>query len=405
MTTRQPVLILTYVYPPDSEIGAWRAYRFSKYLSRLGHPVQVLSSTTGTKPEEQGNIFRIPGKIPGDPRKLAIYTDLALRLMIFYDAGIVWVPGATRYAARWMKETPQPVVISTSPPIHTHLAAWWLKKRYGVRWIADFRDPMRDNLRRKVSRSRHFDPFFERRIIGGADVVIANTDPVLALWKERYPEFAHKIRVLPNGFDPEDFQTIPALPPRNGKLITHVGSVYAGRDPMYMLRAVHRLIGKGRLAPDQLRIAFYGDMPPSILSEEIFQRLMETGCVSHDPPQPDKQKSEQIMRDSDVLLMLDFMDRSRLQVPAKVYFYVRTGRAVIACTRLESPTEHILEKSGIPYVCLHPEDSEEQLDMGVLKAASFPSGYHEPSSWFLDTYDASLQAIPLSKWIEETADR
>ncbi|MCL4849856.1 MAG: glycosyltransferase [Bryobacteraceae bacterium] len=400
MTTRRPVLILTYVYPPDSEIGAWRAYRFSKYLSRLGHPVRVLSSTTGTKSVEQDNIFRIPGKIPGDPRKLAIYTDLALRLMFFYDAGIVWVPGAARYAARWMKETPQPVVISTSPPIHTHLVAWWLKKRYGVRWIADFRDPMRDNLSRKASRSRHFDPFFERRIIGGADVVVANTDPVLALWKERYPEFAHKIRVLPNGFDPEDFQAIPAPPARDSKLITHVGSVYAGRDPMYMLRAVHRLIEKGGLAPDRLHIAFYGDMPPSILSEETFQRLLETGCVSHNPARPDKQRSEQIMRDSDVLLVLDVMEKNPLHVPAKVYFYVRTGRAIVAFTRKDSPTEHILKESGVPYVCLHPEDSEEQLEAGVLQAVSFPSGLHKPSHVFLDTYDASRQAEILSEWIK-----
>jgi hypothetical protein len=86
-----------------------------------------------------------------------------------------------------------------------------------------------------------------------------------------------------------------------------------------------------------------------------FVDLRNAGSVEHHPKAPDKSQSETIMRSSDVLLVFDFMEPARLQVPAKVFFYVRTGRPVIACTLTDSTAERILGKSGAPSVCLHPD--------------------------------------------------
>lgn len=398
-----PLLLITYVYPPDNEIGAWRPYRFRKYLSRLGHRVEVVSSS---RDESHGidasGIYRVPGEFPGiGPRSPKKYLDLVLRKFV-YDSGSVWVPPAVKAASAVARRLPGAVLLSTSPPILTHITAYWLKRRLNLPWIADFRDPMRDNPSRKLHWSRHLDPYFERAFMQHADIIIANTDRVLSTWKMRYPEFAGKMRMLANGFDPEDFQDVAPPPIRDFALLTHVGTLYASRNPLYMLRAAQRQISRGRLDPKRFRIRFYGHMLESIrLDQQTFQPLVESGCLSFDLKHRDKEESEQLMRESDSLLLLDYMEAGQLQVPAKLYFYIRTGRPVVACTLSGSPAEGILARSGIPSICLHPDDSEEKLDAGILESATFSGSSYTPSKWFLDQFDAARHADSLSEWIGE----
>jgi glycosyltransferase involved in cell wall biosynthesis len=405
------LLILSYVFPPDPEIGAWRPYRFRKYVEQLGHRVAVISSSRdGSSGRDANGIMRVPGEFPGITRKsLKKYVDLALRKLFFYDSGSVWIPPAVNAAAAAIAEMGKPVVLlSTSPPMHTHLSALWLKKRYGLPWIADFRDPMTGNLGRRLSKSsRHFDAYFERTFMRHADIIIANTDRVLEMWQERYPEFAPKIRLLWNGFDPVDFSEATPPPPARGfTLMAHVGTLYARRDPLYLLRAVKRQIGRGRLDPQRFRIAFYGPMAERVRQDrDTFQPLVEAGCVSFDPEQPNKHRSHELMRDADSLLLLDYLEETRLQVPAKLFFYVRTGRPVLACTLSDSSSERILKRCGVPSVCLRPDDSEDRLDAGVLEAAAWRGKTYEPSEWFLEHFDSARQAQTLSRWMMELADR
>jgi glycosyltransferase involved in cell wall biosynthesis len=276
----------------------------------------------------------------------------------------------------------------------------------GLPWIADFRDPMTGNLGRKLSKSsRHFDEYFERMFMRNADIIIANTDRVREMWQKRYPEFAPKIRLLWNGFDPADFmEATPPPPPREFTRMAHVGTLYARRDPLYLLRAVQRQIRRDRLDPQRFRIAFYGPMAERVRqNRETFQALVEAGCVSFDPEPPDKHRSHELMREADSLLLLDYLEEARLQVPAKLFFYVRTGRPVLACTLSDSSSERILNRCGVPAVCLHPDDSEDRLDSGVLEAAAWRGKTYEPNEWFHEQFDSARQAHTISRWMSELA--
>jgi hypothetical protein len=184
-----------------------------------------------------------------------------------------------------------------------------------------------------------------------------------------------------------------------------VGDVYADRDPLYLLRGLRRLIAAGRVNPAAVRIAFHGLVPDTIADDETFVALRNAGCVEHHPQAPNKSQSETIMRSSDVLLVVDFMEPARLQVPAKVFFYIRTGRPVIASTLTGSPAERILAQSGVPSVCLHPDDSEDSIDRKLLEALSFESGSYTPTDWFFEHFDASRQAATLAGWMDELSAR
>src|SRR5262249_20265637 len=57
-----------------------------------------------------------------------------------------WVPKAYATARQVIETVPISLILSTSPPPPVHVTAFWLKKRYpGLKWVADFRDPMKGN--------------------------------------------------------------------------------------------------------------------------------------------------------------------------------------------------------------------------------------------------------------------
>jgi hypothetical protein len=354
--------------------------------------------------EESPGVHRIPAPIPGQSAKsFQLYADLALAKALFRDRGAVWVPRAVRHGSQLITRSPKPVIISTSPPIHTHFTALRLKQRSGAAWIADFRDPLTGNAGRRRVHTRRFDPFYERLFAAKADLIVVNTDNSAAYWRNLYPEYSAKFRVLWNGFDPDDFGAIPSPPCRPFTLISHVGDVYGDRDPRPLLRGLDRLIQRGCLDPKTVRLEFHGLLPNHTVQDEAFVRLRERGCVSHETGAPDKRRSEEVMRSSDMLVLIDFMEPARLQVPAKVFFYLRTGRPILAYTLPGSSAEQILNQSGIPSVCLHPSDSEEQIDAGVLRALAIPKGAYAANEWFFENFDAARQSKTLSRWISEVS--
>ena len=180
---KPPVLILAYVYPPDNYSGAARPYRFAKYLARLGHPVEVIAAGAGDGVQVAGPVYRVRGEL-GEQRK-TLLDKLVRAVWLQYDEGLTWVPRAVRLAKRWSSR--RPVLLSTSPPLTTHLAALWLKRRYGWKWVADFRDPLVGNPFRELRRVRYTDGVLERCFFRHADALIANTDAMAAFWRRLHP--------------------------------------------------------------------------------------------------------------------------------------------------------------------------------------------------------------------------
>jgi len=141
-----------------------------------------------------------------------------------------------------LMERPVVAVVSTSPPVATHLVARRLKRRFGVPWVADFRDPLRGNPFRTRRWFFPYDALLERMLFRNADALIANTDTLAEMWNRRYPEFSGKMSVIWNGFDPED-RIAPAVKASRGRrVLAHVGTLYGGRHPGRVLSSLVRLI-------------------------------------------------------------------------------------------------------------------------------------------------------------------
>jgi hypothetical protein len=392
------VLILAYYYPPHSFVGALRPYRFAKYLPAYGFSTHVITASRQNA-GAPANIHYVRDRIQDRSGLSGRVARKVLRLV--YDEGgdesLAWVPAARTAAGKIIESSPGPwSVLSTFPPLSTHLTALWLKKRYGskLRWIADFRDPMAQH-----SAARGSTAFWKSRlepvIFRSADHLIANTDTVADRWRARYPQWTHKISHIWNGYDPEEEVKPLDIPPCEYKTIGHIGEIYGGRHPHLLLESLARLLDAGEGSAARTRLELTGDLDwRTIPDPGLLESLVQRGIVAVSNPKWTAAENRRAMACVDALLLLDVF--TGLHVPSKLYVYLRIGRPILAITGLGSPAERILARSGVPYVCLYPEDSAAEVDAKVIRFLEMPSDPVPASEWFFREFDGVRQTGSLA---------
>ncbi len=397
--------MLAYVFPPDNYSGADRPYRFTKYLRQLGHRVAVLAAGEKDGLHLEGEeVYRVRGALQHIAQKDRV-EQIARIAFLSYDEGATWVPRAVRAAERWMRNSPVPVVFSTSPPVTTHLAALWLKRKYRARWIADFRDPLCGNPFRQLFRARLADKLIERQIFKHADAVLANTELVAEMWRRCYPEARERIHVIWNGFDPDTVPRALPLPQPSAKTLTHIGTIYGTRQPTILLRSIERLAKQQKINPHSLLVRLLGPAELESASAELVEHLRRRGMVEFQPEQIPREQSARLTAESDYLLLLDVLQQgSGLQVPAKLFEYIMIGRPILALTVRGSSVEQILSQSGIPHQCVYSDIAEAEIDALVMNFLSYSSAPASPSPWFTENFDARTQATFLSRLISAGGD-
>jgi glycosyltransferase involved in cell wall biosynthesis len=394
---RRDVILLAYYYLPDNTSGVQRAVRLAKYLPADGSRCYVVCSSHAGKLTGNPGVLHVPAAGAG-----ARWSRLADTVQRFlpYNEQLPWVPHGVAAGTDLISRFPVSTLLSTSPPAASHLAALWLKQRHGLKWIADFRDPILGNPGRGRRWARPYDAALQRWIFKHADAVVAVTDAVADEWRRQYPKWAHKFHVIWNGFDPEDaFGPLP-IPARSHKTLCHVGVLYALRHPLALMSSLDRLVRNGRLDPHTVRIRFIGP----IQEESRFRQnvsvsaLIANGCLEISGELIPRPQAMQEIASSDFLLLIDIVNLSKVgyTVAAKLYDYILTGRPILTLTDRNSPTDRILAQSGVPYVCLYHDDSPKEADRKLLDFFQLPTEPVTPSPWFFETFDGKRQAAALS---------
>jgi hypothetical protein len=75
------------------------------------------------------------------------------------------------------------------------------------------------------------------------------------------------------------------------------------------------------------------------------------------------------------------------------------GRPILAFTTAQSPTEYILERSGVPYQCIYDYSSDEEIDKRILRFLQLPSKAVFPSQWFREEFEGSNQTKVLASML------
>lgn len=413
MQFKPKVLIVSYYFPPANTPVTQHPQWLLRYLTECGFEAHVLSSSVFfgeavNAPLVKGNVHSLP---EGErARRLAnrlSQAEFLIQARIgIWDHGFAWGRAYGIGAGlRMLRSGGFSAIVSVSPSIASHWTAWRIKRRFpGVKWIADFTDPFLGNpLRPTKPWLGPIERRLERGIFSSADYLAANTKPARDLWLSRYPEIAGKFVVIPNGFDPDEPIAPRPLPPRATPILAHAGGVYGGRMPNALFDAMFELAQNGRIQPGQISIEFLGagDFENAARPDRL-RFLCQTGFVRIRNEHVPRAEALRFIEEADSLLLLDITapHNTKLQVPSKLFDYLRVGRPILAFTGAGSPVAKLLELGGVPHVTIPNEADSAEVQAEILRFLTLPREPHPMSPWVNRYFDARNIVVGVAGLIE-----
>jgi glycosyltransferase involved in cell wall biosynthesis len=385
------VLMVVTRFPPSNRVGALRPGRFARKLPEFGwQPVLCIGRESGLddivpewvstlKPtivplaesgrsapadesDKDGGSGTAASSAPANRSRWTMWPLPQLRQFAQHasqflqetpDSSVGWARAARVQARALARQQPLDAVYTTGPPHSTHLVALDLKRRFGIPWLADLRDPVSRHpwgARPRNPWGALLKPRYERQIVQNADVVVLNSPGMYDDFVRAHPELpASRFACIPNGCDDEMQQTIQGiladLPPQAPKtrkdplVLLHPGSLYHGRDPSHVIRAIAQLRQQGW----NLRFEQLGDVNPEFKLPRLAADLGIADAVACRGSVP-RLEAHRRMAQADLLLLLQ--PGTPLQIPAKLYEMVLFGKPILAVAPPGS-TASIVEQYGL----------------------------------------------------------
>ncbi len=370
------ILLVTYYWPPAGGSGVQRWLKFTKFLSRQGHHVEVLTpENPAFNLKDQSLLSDIPpavkvhkiriweptmlfgkkkqqqitsNKLGGNKKSIIsrLITWLRGNLLI-PDGRVFWKNPASKYALKLFANESFDAIITTGPPHSMHLIGLSVKQRYrSVRWIADFRDTwsqidfLQEFGTTNWAMRRHRQ--LEQRVLRQADIVTTVNDKTGELLSELT---ARKIEILHNGYDPDDFSTSESIEKYDRFIISHFGLLNRFRYPEKLLLALEELCEERSDFKEKLVLQLGG-----VIEDFIFERLQSSlhlstafencGYLSH---------GEVISRyrnSSLLLLLLNNTPLGKTIMTGKIYEYLAADRPILGLGYIDSEPARLIESTG-----------------------------------------------------------
>ena len=393
--------MVAYYFPPVAASGAMRPLGFCRNLATYGWQPQVLTTTPecvypahqvdpklGERVPAGIEVIRVPyvdrlqrvlqyremlrglvrrtvlpesekkaGTAPKPSDSNAVRSTLKDHILdwafAFPDRQCGWMHQAVRKLQTLARKDIPDVIFATGGPWTSFLIGNSLAKRFNRPLVLDYRDPWNcnpyysfssDTLTRK-SRAA------EAQVCQDASHIIANTEELRERLIQEYESLRGRCTWIPNGFDRDTF--VPSQVPQahsdmlsrsSGYELCHFGTVYGKRTPRVLLQAVWELFQDKQLKPEAIRLRFVGGWDTTDQEcEQYAVNLEKHGFLRREPPVSHSVCLGEMQRSS-VLLVLQ--PDSPLQVPAKIYEYVATGRPLLLIGG-EGATANLVARHGL----------------------------------------------------------
>jgi len=374
------VLLVVYAFPPAGGVGVLRAASLARYFPAEGIQLDVLTTRNPSSVGLDYSLLRdIPSEVTihrtvtldlpfgvkkqlksllfGTRRQSAPATVLAsagkpgflkraLQDLLLPDPQITWLPVLTHTARRLVAQRSIDLVLITGAPYSSYLLAERLRMTFPhLPIVLDFRDEwlatsfgVASFQFSRSERAHKFAIAAEASAVKSATAVVAVTEAARREIRSRYPlEPASKFHHIPNGFDATRLRTLPLSPRRQpeGKIIvTYVGTVYGSTEPTALVEAVQSLPAEVK---SRFKLRFIGHIEEPRYREALLQ-LGEMVELKGYMPQ---HEALQMMNESDYVLLVT---HDRLNVSAKFYDYIGSGKPILACVHPEGDVRRLLEE-------------------------------------------------------------
>ena len=404
------LLLISYHFPPDSAVGALRWQKLARYAAERGwgldvitlHPAQLRHTDPGRLADLPTGVrvYGIPLPKVGaeqvgllawrvydgarrlkrwlaperatrlEPRRESLarseirwrprgWRDIARAYFAWLDYAVTgrWARDAARCALKLYEPGVHRAVISCGPPHMAHEAGRLVGRATGLPFVMDLRDPW--NLMQRIPEAVaspvwfRLAAWYERRAVGQAALIVANTDPLRNVMRGVYRSAASRIIAVPNGFDEEP---VPPSRPTRRFTVAYAGTIYFDRDPRTLFRAAARLIAERRLTPHDFGIELMGNVQSldGVGIERIAEEERIAAFVRAFPPRPRREALEFLSRAAMLALLPQDSD---MAIPAKIFDYMRFDAWLLVLAEHGSATEQLLRASGADVVAPNALDT------------------------------------------------
>lgn len=368
---RKKILLIAYYWPPSGGPGVQRWLKMAHYLTEMGCDITVLTvdeadahyphrdealtdevhSSIKVIRTKAFNPYRIFGSKKSGQQPAANFSvpktgRLRFQVLAFVRSHL-FIPDPRRGWNFWAKKQALALcktegfetVITTSPPHSTQLIGLYLKRKIGIQWIVDFRDPWTQifyyHTLNHSAFSRFLDAGYERRVVRNADKIIHVGQTMIDMLVEVHPEARSKSIVVHNGYDERDFNGMKQEPAPEGFHLVYTGTLASSYDYQPLFRAIQLASERNKA----ITCTLSGQIPQEIQAEvKMLCPMVEfTGELPH--AEITKRQCQADM----LLLILANVPNAAYILSGKVFEYLRSGNQILCLGPVGGDADKVIQ--------------------------------------------------------------
>jgi Glycosyltransferase Family 4 len=397
------ILYITPYFPPQSQVGAMRAFKFVRHLRQHGWEPVVLCDLW----PDAAMVSGLAERVPADIRVVRDYSGRARRAEARWRSGELprlerarapgrrapWlrrhlpaaltnpellplgvhglrVPHALRAAQRLLRTRHFDAIMVNADPFAALLVGARLARLTGLPLVADLRDPWAPCALRRPLRPapvRALVDRMERRVVERASRVILNTATTRAAYVAHYPDVdPDRFAVLHNHGDPGLLEPAP-IPVHDRFTMLFLGRLRRFIEGNGLLDVLTELARRGHL-PGSVQLLVTGDIPgatwEAARARGVHAYLRQGDFVPY-------HRIGAAMTGADLLLLESDADTDQ-RLPAKLFDYLLGERPILALTRIPELAA-ILARTGAG-MAVDPRDPGAAVDfiLGHMQSGRKP---------------------------------
>ena len=371
MSCKKKVLIITYYWPPAGGSGVQRWLKFSKYLRGFdiepviytidnpSYPILDKSSESEIpkdleilkqaifEPNSMLSFFgrnnkkESAGFLNPNPTFLGKIVQYIRANYFIPDARKFWIQPSVNFLSNYLENNHIDAIITTGPPHSMHLIGLELKKKLGIKWISDFRDPWTEidyfqqlPLTKKATKKHHD---LEQEVLRKSDMVVVVGETM----KEKFLQHTKRIEVLTNGFDSNENSLTQELDQKFS--ITHVGLMNSDRNPTILWKVLNEISNTNPNFKNDLRIKLIGKIDDAVIQD---LKVFDHNTIETIPYLDHKDVSKYQASSQVLLLSINEVPSAKGIITGKIFEYLQAKRPILAIGPEDGDAAMILKNTN-----------------------------------------------------------
>ena len=371
MSYKKKVLIITYYWPPAGGSGVQRWLKFSKYLRDFeiepviytidnpSYPILDKSSESEIpkdleilkqaifEPNSMLSFFgrnnkkESAGFLNPNPTFLGKIVQYIRANYFIPDARKFWIQPSVNFLSNYLEKNHIDAIITTGPPHSMHIIGLELKKKLGIKWISDFRDPWTEidyfqqlPLTKKATK-KHQD--LEQEVLINSDMVVVVGETM----KDKFLKHTKRIEVLTNGFDTIETSLTQELDEKFS--ITHVGLMNSDRNPTILWEVLNEISNTNLNFKNDLRIKLIGKLDDAVIQD---LKVFDHNTIETIPYLDHKDISKYQASSQILLLSINEVPSAKGIITGKIFEYLQAKRPILAIGPEDGDAAMILKNTN-----------------------------------------------------------